>query len=332
MMKNSRTNDVLVYIEQRHGELQNVSIELLGIGKTLANKLGGHLNACIIGNQIDQVIEEIGHYGPETIYVKDLPLLENYVNESYTKVLAKAIEQSKPDVVLIGATALGRDLAPRVSSRVHTGLTADCTSLDIDEENQNLLMTRPAFGGNLMATIICPDHRPQMSTVRPGVMIRPERLEMMSSKIVEIEVDITEKDLDVEILEIVYEKKKLIKIEDANVLVSAGRGIGSKEKMSNVFKLAELLKGEVSGTRAVVDNGWLEKDRQVGQTGKTVRPDLYFACGISGAIHHVSGMEESNLIISINRNIDAPIFEVSDIGIVGDVNKILPLLVKELEK
>ncbi len=326
----SATKDVLVFIEQRHGIIQSVSLELLGIGATLATKLESNLIAVVIGNQVIDLAKEVGSYGAKRVYVVDDPMLETYVNETYTKALTAVIRETNPDVALVGATALGRDLAPRVSSRLHTGLTADCTSLDIDETTNQLLMTRPAFGGNLMATIICPDHRPQMSTVRPGVMIKPEQDKTRKFDIITIDANLKPSDVNVEVLETVYETKKRIRIEDANVLVSAGRGIGSKENMKQVETLAQLLKGEVSGTRAVVDNGWLDKDRQVGQTGKTVRPDLYFALGISGAIQHISGMEESNLVIAINRNPEAPIFEVADVGIVGDVNKVLPELFKQL--
>jgi electron transfer flavoprotein alpha subunit len=321
---------VLVYIEERNHVIQNVGLELLGEGKKLANKLGSPLIACMVGHKIDQEVSLIQEYGPDYIYKVDNSMLETYVNEPYTKALTAVINQVKPEIVLIGATSIGRDLAPRVSSRLHTGLTADCTSLDVDE-NQQLLMTRPAFGGNLMATIICPNHRPQMSSVRPGVMIKPERKKSNKSEIISLNVSFSKEDMNVEIIEEVKEKSAKINIEDANVLISAGRGIGSKENMKHIERLAELLTGEVSGTRAVVENGWLDKERQVGQTGKTVRPDLYFACGISGAIQHVSGMEDSNLVIAINKNPSAAIFEVSDIGIVGDGSKVIPELIKTLE-
>ncbi len=324
--------DVLVYIEQRHGEIQTVSLELLGIGKTLAEKLNVNLNACIVGNNIKNLAKELAYYGANKVYVVDNQILENYVNEPYTKALATVINDVKPEIVLVGATSIGRDLAPRVSSRVHTGLTADCTNLDIDSETNNLLMTRPAFGGNLMATIICPNHRPQMSTVRPGVMVQSRRDETLTSEMVDYNIEFTESDMNVQVLERVKEKAKKIRIEDANVLVSAGRGIGSKENMKSLYELSDMIKGEVSGTRAVVDNGWLDKERQVGQTGKTVRPDLYIAAGISGAIQHVSGMEDSNLIIAINKNPSAPIFEVADVGIVGDATKIIPEVIKELKQ
>jgi electron transfer flavoprotein alpha subunit len=331
-LENTNQKGVLIYIEQRELEIQKVSLELLGIGKTLADKLNTKLYAAIIGKNVISLAKEIVYYGADKVYVVDNPILEHYVNEPYAKALTNVITLVNPEIVLVGATTLGRDLAPRVSSRIHTGLTADCTSLDIEEETNQLLMTRPAFGGNLMATIICPNHRPQMSTVRPGVMIQPKRDESYLGEIIIMDVKFTPTDMNVEVLSDVKEKTKKIHIEDANVLISAGRGIGSKEHMSTIYQLADLLKGEVSGTRAIIENGWLDKDRQVGQTGKTVRPDLYFACGISGAIQHISGMEESGLIIAINKNPQAAIFEVSDLGIVGDVSKILPLVIKELEE
>ena len=282
------------------------------------------------------------------------PLLEQYTTDAYTKVITDAIHEMKPEIVLYGATHIGRDLAPRIAARCNTGLTADCTRLDVkvksyidfakkkttldtstldpEDTSTGIKQTRPAFGGNLMATIICPKTRPQMSTVRPGVMLKLERNTSNTGDVIDFDADLNALDLNVEVLEIVKEDHKKVNIEDAKVLVSAGRDIGSKENMSPLYDLADELKGEVSGSRAVIDNAWLDKDRQVGQTGKTVRPDLYFACGISGAIQHIAGMEESELIIAINKNPDAPIFEVADLGIVGDVAKVLPLLTEELKK
>ena len=323
---------VLVYIEQRDGEIQKVSLELLGKGKELAEKLGEKLSAVVLGHNIKALADELIYHGAEKVITVDHEVLKNFANEPYTKALTAVINNEKPAIVLVGATSIGRDIAPRVSARIHTGLTADCTSLDIDDETRNLMMTRPAFGGNIMATIICPDHRPQMSTVRPGVMLKLERNTSNTGDVIDFDADLNAHDLNVEVLEIVKEDHKKVNIEDAKVLVSAGRGIGSKENMSPLYDLADELKGEVSGSRAVIDNAWLDKDRQVGQTGKTVRPDLYFACGISGAIQHIAGMEESELIIAINKNPDAPIFEVADLGIVGDVAKVLPLLTEELKK
>lgn len=323
---------VLVFIEQRNKQIQKVSLELLGKGRDIANKLGEKLSAVIIGHDIKGLSQELIYHGADRVLIVDDEILKDYVTEPYTKALTTVINEEKPEVVLIGATSIGRDLAPRVSARIHTGLTADCTSLDIEDETRLLLMTRPAFGGNIMATIICPDYRPQMSTVRPGVMIKPDRDTTKTGEIIDFNVGFVPEDLNVEVLETVKSDKKKINIEDAKVLVSAGRGVGSKENMSLLYDLAAELKGEVSGSRGVIDNTWLDKDRQVGQTGKTVRPDLYFACGISGAIQHLAGMEQSEYIVAINKNPDAPIFEVADVGIVGDVLKIVPLLTEELSK
>lgn len=321
---------VMVYIEQRTGEVQKVSLELLGKGKELANTLGTDLTAVVIGHGMDALAKELVYNGADKVVVVDDELLHHYMCEPYTKALVSVINDKKPDIVLMGATAIGRDLAPRVSARVHTGLTADCTSLEIDAETGGLLMTRPAFGGNIMATIICPDYKPQMSTVRPGVMKKPHRDESRTGSIESYNAGIVQADLNVTILEAVKETKKKVNIEDAVTLISAGRGMGGKDNLGVLSSLATELKGEVSGSRAVIDLGWLEKERQVGQTGKTVRPNLYFACGISGAIQHVAGMEESEFIVAINKNPDAPIFDVADVGIVGDVHKVLGALVEEI--
>lgn len=329
-MNHESYKGVLVFVEQRRGEIQKVSMELLGKGKELADKLGEELSAVVLGHEIGHLSQELVYNGAKNVYVIDNEILEHYMTEPYTKALVKVLEDKKPDIVLMGATAIGRDLAPRVSARIHTGLTADCTSLDIDEESRNLLMTRPAFGGNIMATIICPDHRPQMSTVRPGVMQKPHRDEAFQGNIEKIDAGLTAEDKNYTILEAVVETKKRVNIEDAGALISAGRGVGSKDGVKVLYSLASELKGEVSGSRAVIDLGWLDKERQVGQTGKTVRPQLYFACGISGAIQHVAGMEESEFIVAINKNPDAPIFEVADVGIVGDVHKVLNALVDEI--
>lgn len=323
---------VLVYIEQRNNEIQKVSLELLGKGKEIAEKLGVKLKAVIAGHGVSKLANELIYHGAEKVILVDDPILENFATEPYTKALTEVIKEEKPEVVLMGATSIGRDLAPRVSARIHTGLTADCTVLDVEVETRHLLMTRPAFGGNIMATIICPDYRPQMSTVRPGVMMKLDRDTKRTGEIKNFDAGLVAGDLNIEILEIVKEEKKKVNIEDAKVLISAGRGMGSKEKMAPLYELSDVLKGEVSGSRAVIDNGWLQKERQVGQTGKTVRPDLYMACGISGAIQHVAGMEESELIIAVNSNPDAPIFEVADLGIVGDASKIIPLVTEKLKK
>ncbi|QIB25909.1 electron transfer flavoprotein subunit alpha/FixB family protein [Caloranaerobacter azorensis] len=322
---------VYVFVEQREGEIQRVSLELIGKGRELADKIGESVTAIILGYNIKDKADTLIHYGADEVIYIDDKILEVYMTEPYTKALTEVIKSRKPEIFLIGATAIGRDLAPRVSARIHTGLTADCTSLDIEEGTGNLLMTRPAFGGNLMATIVCPDHRPQMSTVRPGVMPLFEKDESRVGKVEEFKINFSKEDVNVEILEIVKEKKQKIKIEEANVLVAGGRGIGSPEKFELLKKLADELGGLVAASRAVVDAGWIDREHQVGQTGKTVRPDLYIACGISGAIQHLAGMEESDFIIAINKDPEAPIFEVADIGIVGDINKVIPALIEEIE-
>jgi electron transfer flavoprotein alpha subunit len=322
---------IFVFIEQREGEIQKVSLELLGKGRELADKLQEDLTAVVLGYNMKEKLNELVYYGANQVIYVDDKALENYMTEPYAKALTEIINTKKPEIVLVGASSIGRDLAPRVSARVHTGLTADCTSLDIEDDARNLLMTRPAFGGNIMATIMCPNHRPQMSTVRPGVMQKCEKDELREGKIGEFEVDFTPEDMNVEILEIVKEEKEKVNIEDANVLVSGGRGLGKPENFALLKDLADELKAVVSASRAVVDAGWIDGGHQVGQTGKTVRPDMYIACGISGAIQHLAGMEESDFIVAINKDAGAPIFEVADLGIVGDVNKVIPALTKELK-
>jgi electron transfer flavoprotein alpha subunit len=258
--------------------------------------------------------------------------LKEYVTEPYAKALTAVIKERDPEIVLYGATSIGRDLAPRVASRIHTGLTADCTKLDIDPESKLLLMTRPAFGGNIMATILCRTYRPQMATVRPGVMKRLERDASRKGEIVECKVPFDPSDMNVVIREVVKEEHKKTDITEAKILVSGGRGIGSPDYFNTLRELAGVLGGEVSSSRANVDAGWIEKDRQVGQTGKTVRPSLYLACGISGAIQHVAGMEGSDCVIAINKNDTAAIFDVADLGVVGDVKVIVPKLIEAVKK
>lgn len=330
-MKNQEHNGVWVFAEQRDGKIENVSLELLGKGRELADSLKTKLTAVLLGHNVKSVANELIYHGADEVILVEDELLKLYTTEPYTKVLSNLLNDKKPEIVLVGATSIGRDLAPRVSARIHTGLTADCTTLEIDEETNDLLMTRPAFGGNILATIICPEFRPQIATVRPGVMIKLQRDESYEGAIVEYNSGLTAHDVNIEIVEVVKETKHKVKIEEAEILVSGGRGVGSKENFQLLEELAEQLDGAVSGSRAVVDLGWLDRDRQVGQTGKTVRPNLYIACGISGAIQHVTGMEDADLIIAINKNHEAPIFEVADVGIVGDVNKVLPALMEALE-
>ena len=322
---------VYVFIEQRDNHIQNVSLELIGKGKELADKRNTDVTAVIVGKGVNSLTDTLSHFGADNVIVIENDRLEKYMTEPYTKALYEVVEAKKPEIMLFGATSIGRDLAPRVSARVHTGLTADCTGLEIDEETGHLLMTRPAFGGNIMATIICKEFRPQMATVRPGVMQKLAEDKTKQAKVESFNVDFKDEDFNVEILEEVVETKKKIKIEDAKILVSAGRGFGSKENIVLADNLAKAVGGTVAGSRAAVDSGWLEEDLQVGQTGKTVRPNLYFALGISGAIQHLAGMEESDLIIAVNKNPDAPMFQTADLGIVGDINKVIPELTKLIE-
>lgn len=322
---------VLVFVEQRFNEIQNVSLELLGKGRKIADELGVSLVAALPGNDVEKHAKLLVEYGADKVILIDNKALEIYTTEPYTQAIVSVIKNEKPEVVLFGATSIGRDLAPRVSARLGTGLTADCTSLEVDESRM-LLMTRPAFGGNIMATIVSPDHRPQMSTVRPGVMTKMERDSARKGEIVKHDIPMDMNNQCVEVISFEKETAEKMDIQEANVLISGGRGIGSKENFSLLYDMADELGGLVSASRAAVDSGWMDHDRQVGQTGKTVRPNLYLACGISGAIQHVAGMEEADLIIAINKDKGAPIFEVADLGIVGDVQKILPFVIEEIKK
>lgn len=322
--------DILVFIEQREGILQRVSLELLGKARELADQTDQKVIAVLVGNNVETLVDELYHYGADKVVMSEHRLLELYMTDYYTKVVAEIINEEKPEICLFGATTIGRDLAPRIAARIKTGLTADCTTLEIDEETKKLLMTRPAFGGNIMATIICPDHFPQMSTVRPGVMQMIEKDNGRVGELVIHKAVLEDLQDSIRILEVVKAIKAKKNIEDANILISAGRGIGKKENLELLENLAESLGGVLSGSRAIVDLGWIDHNSQVGQTGKTVRPDLYIACGISGAIQHLAGMEDSGLIIAINKDSKAPIFQVADIGIVGDLEKVIPELTKKL--
>ncbi|MEF9986966.1 MAG: electron transfer flavoprotein subunit alpha/FixB family protein [Bacteroidales bacterium] len=323
---------VYVFIEQREGNIQPVALELLGKAKDLAASLGEKVVAMFPGHNIASKANELIAYGADDVICIDSPLLKDYMTEEYSQAIYQLIVAFRPSIVLIGATTIGRDLGPRLSARLETGLTADCTKLEISEETKELMSTRPAFGGNLMATIMCTEHRPQMSTVRPGVMQKIEKDITRKGTIIPFEPKFDKSKIKVKLLENVKEDKGMIDITDAKILISGGRGVGTKEGFSKLEELAKVLGAEVSSSRAMVDAGIISHDRQVGQTGKTVRPDLYFACGISGAIQHLAGMEESDFIVAINKDKFAPIFKVSDIGIVGDVNKIIPLLTDRLVK
>ena len=337
--------DVYVFAQQVDNQISGISFELLGKAKDLAKDLGQKVVAVLIGSGVKDLADSLAEYGADKVIVVDDPELKEYRTEPYAHALASVIEKYKPEIMLVGATAIGRDLGPTVSARVATGLTADCTQLDIgdfplvavpgkeDEQKHNqLLMTRPAFGGNTIATIACPDHRPQMATVRPGVMQKIEPIQGAKAEVEEFNPGFTPNNRYVTIKEVVKAVTDTVDIMDAKILVSGGRGVGSPENFKILEDLAAVLGGQVSCSRAVVDAGWKPKDLQVGQTGKTVRPHVYFAIGISGAIQHVAGMEESDIIVAINKDEDAPIFDVADYGVVGDLNKIVPQLTEALKK
>ena len=333
---------VFIFAQQVDGELSNIALELLGKAKDLAQDLDEKkVTAVLLGDGVGGLADKLAAYGADRVILVDDPALKDYRTEPYTHALASVIEKYKPDVFLIGATAIGRDLGPRVCARIHTGLTADCTQLDIgdfplvaipgrEQKHNQLLMTRPAFGGNTIATIACPDFRPQMATVRPGVMQKKDKIKGAKANIEEFNPGFTPNKNYVEILDIVKAVSDVVDIQDAKILVSGGRGVGSPENFKILEDLAEAIGGQVSCSRAVVDSGWKPKELQVGQTGKTVRPHVYFAIGISGAIQHVAGMEESDIIIAINKDETAPIFDVADYGVVGDLNKVVPELTKQI--
>ena len=333
---------VFIFAQQIDNELSGIAFELIGKGKELAKDLNTEVTAVLLGSGIKGLADQLAEYGADKVIVVDDPELKDYRTEPYAQALAGVIDHYKPEIMLVGATAIGRDLGPTVSARVKTGLTADCTVLEIgdfplnaapgqEQLNNQLLMTRPAFGGNTIATIACPYNRPQMATVRPGVMQKMEPVKGAKAVVEEFDANITKNDKFVEILNIVKSVSEAVDIMDAKILVSGGRGVGSAENFKILDELAEAIGGTVSCSRAVVDNGWKPKDLQVGQTGKTVRPNVYFAIGISGAIQHTAGMEESDIIVAINKEDSAPIFDVADYGIVGDLNKIVPMLTKALK-
>ncbi len=334
---------VFVFAQQVDNQVSGIAYELLGKAKELAQPLNAQVTAVLIGSGVAGLVDSLAEYGADRVIVVDDPELKDYRTEPYAHALASVINEYKPEIVLVGATAIGRDLGPTVSARVATGLTADCTVLEIgdfplvaipgqEQKHNQLLMTRPAFGGNTIATIACPDNRPQMATVRPGVMQKIEPVAGAKAEVINYNPGFTPNNRYVTIKEVVKAVGDTVDIMDAKVLVSGGRGVGSPENFKILEDLAKVLGGEVSCSRAVVDSGWKPKDLQVGQTGKTVRPHVYFAIGISGAIQHVAGMEESDIIIAINKDEDAPIFDVADYGIVGDLNKIVPQLTEALKK
>lgn len=328
----SAYHGVWVFAEQREGKLQQVAVELLGEGKKLAKEVGCDLSAVLCGENVDGLVDELFAYGADKVYYANAPELKQYTTDAYTKTIFEAIEEYKPEIVLLGATHIGRDLGPCLAVRCNTGLTADCTKLEINPETKGIMQTRPAFGGNLMATIVCPNHRPQMSTVRPGVMEKAAKEEGRKGELVKLNVTFAANDIRTKVLEVVKSAKEMVSLTDAEVIVSGGMGLGKAEGFELLQKLADKLNGTVAASRAAVDAGWIDHAYQVGQTGTTVKPKIYFACGISGAIQHVAGMQNSGLIVAINTNENAPIFDIADIGIVGDIYKVIPSIMEELEK
>ena len=329
----AKTKDLWVFIEtDEHGCAQNVGLELLTPGRVLAEKQGGALVAVVIGNHVDAAVQAASAQGADQIIVVEGPEYAHYSTDAYTAALFALVEQYGPTSMLIGATNNGRDLGPRLSCRLKTGLTADCTALDIDAESGNVAWTRPAFGGNLMATILCPDHRPQIGTVRPGVFKKGEPGEA-GAEVIRADIHMDPKDIRTQVLDLIRDLGgEHVDLEEAEIIVSGGRGVGGPEGFAPVRALAEALGGVVGASRAAVDSGWIAHAHQVGQTGKTVGPKVYIACGISGAIQHLAGMSGSNVIVAINKDPDAPIFDVADYGVVGDLFEVLPVLTAEFKK
>lgn len=348
----SAYKDIWVFAEQRDGKLMNVALELIGEGKRLAKEISDETKLCavVVGDGVAHLADECYAYGADEVILIQDPLLKNYTTDGYAKVITDAINEFKPEIVLYGATHIGRDLAPRIAARCNTGLTADCTRLDVrvssyieyakknttldtstldpNDPSTGIKQTRPAFGGNLMATIICPKTRPQMSTVRPGVMQKREPVEGAKGELVEYKPTIAASDIRTEIVEIVKSTKELVSLTDAEIICSGGRGLGNEDGFKLIKEFADMVGGVVGASRAAVDAGWIDHSHQVGQTGTTVKPKIYFACGISGAIQHLAGMQTSDFIVAINKDADAPIFEVADFGIVGDLYKIVPLIIE----
>ncbi len=345
--------NIWVYAEQRAGKLMDVSLELIGEGYRLSREIGNDSKVCalLVGDKTDHLVSDLFEAGADAVYQIDNPLLDKFTTDAYTNVIEQAIEEYKPEIVLFGATHIGRDLAPRVAARVDTGLTADCTKLDVnmgsyidyldtyttcntskldrEDPDTGLKQTRPAFGGNLMATIICPKTRPQMSTVRPGVMKKREVVPGATGEVIKFTPKLAESDIRTKVIEIVKSAKEIVSLTDAEIICSGGRGLGDASGFETIKTLADKVGGVVGSSRAAVDAGWIDHSHQVGQTGTTVSPKIYFACGISGAIQHLAGMQTSDIIIAINKDPEAPIFEVADFGIVGDLYKVIPEIVAE---
>lgn len=327
----SEYKGVWVVAEHYKSRIHDSAFQLLGKARELANILKVELTLVLLGHNFENKLEEFGAYGANKVIFVRSKILKNYYSDLYVKTLTELVQDIKPEIILIGATPTGRDFAPRVAKRLNAGLTADCTGLDIDSETGNLLQTRPTFGGNIMATIRTPNSRPQMATVRPGIFKTPEKTNN-KAEIEIVDYDYNEKDSVTKIVKIINREKTKVNLEDAEIIVTGGRGVGSKENFKVIKDLAEVLNAEVGGSRVTVELDWIEHDRQVGQTGKTVSPKLYIACGISGAIQHVVGMQSSDIIVAINRDPNAPIFKVAHYGIVGDLHKVIPALIEEIKK
>lgn len=323
--------DIYVIIEQLDGIIKRVSLELIGEANRLSKKLGEKVIAVLLGNDIEDKAELLIKYGADEVLVIDDPMLEPYMTSPYTKAVSSIIEKRQPRVVLFPATSIGRDLAPRVAARTGTGLSADVIELDIDKSGKSLLMMMPAFGGNIMATIVSKGKRPEMATVRAGVMLPLEKDMNRSGKIERFEIEFDDSDRDVLIREVVIEAEEKDDISNAEIIVAGGIGMGAAHHFDELKVLADELNGKLGATRPTVDAGWIDKSRQIGQTGKTVRPELFIGFGISGAIQLVSGMKKSKYVIAVNKDPKALIFDISDFGIVGDANKIIPLLIKKIQ-
>ena len=330
-MELSDYKGIWTYAEQHDGKLQGVAIELLGEGRKLADELGVELCSVLLGSNVESLADELIAHGADKVYVADDPKLDKYTSDAYARVITDAVNEYKPEIVLMGATHDGRDLAPTVAAMLETGLTADCTKLAINDD-KNLVQTRPAFGGNLMAEILCAKHRPQMATVRPGVMDKAKLDAGHKGEVIKLAVNVTEDEMRIKVLDQVREVAGKVALTDASVIVSGGLGMGGADGFKMLQELADEFSNSTIGcSRAAVDAGWLDHSYQVGQTGVTVKPDIYFACGISGMIQHVAGMKGSKLIVAINKNPEADIFDIADYGIVGDVYKVVPALISEIK-
>lgn len=325
-------NDVWVIGEQREGKIHPVTIELIGEAKKLAGEINKKVAVVITGYEIDEEVNKLLNYGVDRVLYICSPLLKIFSTDGYALSISNLILERKPEIVLVGATSIGRDIGPRIAAKIGTGLVADCTKLEIDPEDGKILQTRPAFGGNLMATIICPKNRPQMATVRPGVMKKAAHVDNSTGVIEKIIPEITEEDITAKVVEIIKSGRRRVDLTEAKIIVSGGRGVKGPEGFELIKALADKLGGEVGSSRACVDAGWIDSMHQVGQTGTTVRPEIYFACGISGAIQHLAGMSESKYIVAINSDKSAPIFKVCDFGIVGDLKEVIPAMIDEIEK